>query len=159
MSDRVEKSGLRVDAALAAFIDGEVLGPLGKDAAQFWTGFAALLGRFVPENRALLARRDDLQAQIDGWHQARAGHAIDQTEYQAFLTAIGYLVPEPAPFQIGTQNVDPEIATMAGPQLVVPVLNARFLLNAANARWGSLYDAYYGTDTLDAAPAHPGGYD
>ena len=159
MSDRVAKSGLQVDAALAAFIEDEVLAPLGKDASGFWTGLAALLGVFVPQNRALLARRDDLQAQIDGWHQARAGHAIDQTEYQAFLTAIGYLVPEPAPFQIGTQNVDPEIATMAGPQLVVPVLNARFLLNAANARWGSLYDAYYGTDTLDAAAARPGGYD
>ena len=159
MSDQVQKSGLQVDAALAAFVEREVLAPLGKDAAQFWAGFAALLDRFVPQNRALLAKRDDLQAQIDAWHLARPGQPIDAATYQAFLTEIGYLVPEPAPFQIGTQNVDPEIATMAGPQLVVPVLNARFLLNAANARWGSLYDAYYGTDALDAAPAQPGGYD
>ncbi len=159
MSERVEKAGLKVDAALAAFVEAQVLAPLGKDAGEFWAGFAALLDRFVPANRALLAKRDDLQARIDGWHQDRAGKPIDQSEYQAFLREIGYLVPEPAPFTIGTQNVDPEIATMAGPQLVVPVLNARFLLNAANARWGSLYDAYYGTDALDAPPARPGGYD
>ncbi|MCZ8324920.1 MAG: malate synthase G [Sphingomonadaceae bacterium] len=159
MSDRVERSGLKVDAALAAFIENEVVAPLGRDVAQFWAGFAALVERFVPVNRALLAKRDDLQAQIDAWHMARAGQPIDAAEYQAFLREIGYLVPEPAPFQVGTQNVDPEIATMAGPQLVVPVLNARFLLNAANARWGSLYDAYYGTDALDAPPARPGGYD
>ena len=159
MSEQIEKSGLKVDAALAAFIERDVLAPLGRDAPQFWAGFAALLDRFVPQNRALLAKRDDLQVQIDAWHLARAGQPIDQSAYQAFLTQIGYLVPEPAPFQIGTTNVDPEIATMAGPQLVVPVLNARFLLNAANARWGSLYDAYYGTDALDAAPARPGGYD
>jgi malate synthase len=159
MSERVEKAGLKVDAALAAFVETEVLAPLGKDAAGFWNGFAALLDRFVPQNRALLAKRDSLQAQIDEWHLARAGKPLDQGEYEAFLHEIGYLVPEPAPFQIGTQNVDAEIATMAGPQLVVPVLNARFLLNAANARWGSLYDAYYGTDALDAPPARPGGYD
>ncbi|MFN5822382.1 MAG: malate synthase G, partial [Novosphingobium sp.] len=159
MSDRVEKSGLQVDAALAAFIENEVVSPLGQDLGQFWAGFAALVERFVPVNRALLAKRDDLQATIDAWHAARAGQPINGGEYQAFLREIGYLVPEPAPFQVGTQSVDPEIATMAGPQLVVPVLNARFLLNAANARWGSLYDAYYGTDALDAAPARPGGYD
>ncbi|MCB2056700.1 MAG: malate synthase G, partial [Novosphingobium sp.] len=150
---------LQVDAALAGFVEAEVLAPLGKDAAIFWSGFAALLDRFVPVNRALLAKRDALQAQIDAWHLARAGKPIEMAEYTAFLGEIGYLVPEPAPFAIGTANVDPEIATMAGPQLVVPVLNARFLLNAANARWGSLYDAYYGTDALDAAPARPGGYD
>jgi malate synthase len=159
MSERVEKAGLQVDTALAAFVENAVLAPLGQNAGAFWTGFADLLGRFAPINRALLARRDQFQTQIDAWYLARAGKPIDQAEYQAFLRKIGYLVPEPAPFQIGTQNVDPEIATMAGPQLVVPVLNARFLLNAANARWGSLYDAYYGTDALDAAPARPGGYD
>ncbi|MFM5948948.1 MAG: malate synthase G, partial [Novosphingobium sp.] len=159
MSDRVEKSGLKVDAALAAFVEREVLAPLGRDTAQFWSGFAALLDRFVPVNRALLAKRDELQAQIDAWHTARDGKPLDSEEYQTFLREIGYLVPEPAPFQIGTQNVDAEIATMAGPQLVVPVLNARFLLNAANARWGSLYDALYGTDALDAPAAKAGGYD
>ena len=159
MSERVEKAGLKVDAALAAFVEREVLAPLGQDVSTFWSGFAGLLDRFVPQNRALLAKRDDLQARIDAWHLARAGKPLDQGEYQAFLREIGYLVAEPAPFKIGTQNVDAEIATMAGPQLVVPVLNARFLLNAANARWGSLYDAYYGTDALDAPPARPGGYD
>ncbi|MDL2352621.1 MAG: malate synthase G, partial [Pseudomonadota bacterium] len=159
MRQRVEKCGLQVDAALSAFIESEVLAPQGKDAGAFWSGFAALLERFVPVNRALLAKRDDLQAQIDAWHLERAGAAIEQADYQAFLTKIGYLVPEPASFEIGTAEVDAEIATMAGPQLVVPMLNARFLLNAANARWGSLYDAFYGTDALDAAPARPGGYD
>jgi malate synthase len=159
MNERVARSGLHVDAALATFVDTDVLAPLGIDAAAFWQGFAALLDRFVPVNRALLARRDDLQAQIDGWYRARKGRVIDAGEYRAFLTEIGYLVPEPAPFVISTTQVDAEIATMAGPQLVVPVLNDRFLLNAANARWGSLYDAYYGTDALDADPARPGGYD
>ncbi len=159
MSNRVEKSGLQVDAALADFVEGEVLAPLGKNPAAFWQGFAALVERLAPVNAALLAKRDDLQARIDAWHTACAGKPIDMDAYQAFLREIGYLVPEPAPFQVGTLNVDREIAGMAGPQLVVPVLNARFLLNAANARWGSLYDAYYGTDALDAPAAVPGGYD
>ena len=159
MSERVEKNGLQVDAAMAAFIEGEVVTPLGIDTAAFWAGFAALLDRFAPENRRLLAKREGLQDEIDAWHAERAGQPIDADEYETFLGQIGYLVPEPAPFEISTQNVDAEIATMAGPQLVVPMLNARFLLNAANARWGSLYDAFYGTDALDAAPAIPGGYD
>jgi len=159
MADMVERDRLRVDGALATFIEDEVLAPLGKDPTSFWQGFAALLGIFAPRNRVLLARRDDLQARIDAWHMQRAGKPLDAAEYRGFLTEIGYLVPEPADFTIGTRNVDKEIATMAGPQLVVPVLNARFLLNAANARWGSLYDALYGTDALDAPPARPGGYD
>ncbi|MFN2101215.1 malate synthase G [Altererythrobacter sp. MF3-039] len=159
MSETIDKSGLQVDAALARFLDDQVLAPLGHDSAAFWTGFAALAGEFGPRNKALLAKRDELQETIDSWHKERRGKPIDQAEYQSFLKDIGYLVSEPGDFTIGTQHVDPEIATMAGPQLVVPILNARFLLNAANARWGSLYDAFYGTDALDAPPPKPGGYD
>ncbi|MGY6636207.1 MAG: malate synthase G [Erythrobacter sp.] len=159
MTQMIERAGLQVDAGLATFLENEVLGPLGRECEAFWQGFAALLSEFAPRNAALLAKRETLQAEIDAWHTARAGQPHDAAAYKAFLTEIGYLVPEPGDFQIGTQNVDAEIATMAGPQLVVPILNARFLLNAANARWGSLYDAFYGTDALDAAPAKPGGYD
>ncbi|HKT86756.1 MAG TPA: malate synthase G [Novosphingobium sp.] len=159
MTGRVERAGLQVDAGLAEFVEGEVLPPIGQDAAGFWSGFAQLLAALAPRNKALLQKRDELQARIDAWHVARAGKPIDQGEYQAFLTEIGYLVPEPAAFAIGTKGVDHEIAAMAGPQLVVPVLNARFLLNAVNARWGSLYDALYGTDALDAPPAKGPGYD
>jgi malate synthase len=157
MTDMVERSGLRIARELADFIDGAALPGTGLEPDAFWQGVADIFGRFAPRNKALLAKRDDLQAQIDAWHGARAGLSVDQTEYQAFLRDIGYLVPEPAPFTIGSKDVDAELATMAGPQLVVPVLNARFLLNAANARWGSLYDALYGTDAIGAAK--PGGYD
>ncbi|WP_086736267.1 malate synthase G [Erythrobacter colymbi] len=159
MTDMTDRAGVSIDSRLATFLESEVLGPLGRDVDAFWQGFAALLADFAPRNRALLEKRESLQAQIDAWHTERAGKPHDAAAYKAFLTEIGYLVPEPADFTIGTQNVDPEIATMAGPQLVVPILNARFLLNAANARWGSLYDAFYGTDALDASPARPGGYD
>ncbi len=159
MTSMTTRAGLCVDEKLAGFLENEVLGPLGRDADSFWQGFAALLGEMAPRNAALLAKREDLQAQIDTWHTGRAGKPHDPVAYRAFLEEIGYLVPEPGDFQIGTQNVDAEIATMAGPQLVVPILNARFLLNAANARWGSLYDAFYGTDALDAPAARPGGYD
>ena len=159
MTEFLDRSGMSVDSRLADFIEARALPGTGLDAGKFWAEFAALLGKFAPENAALLTKREDLQAQIDAWHEARAGQAHDAEAYQAFLREIGYLVPEPAPFAVGTQNVDPEIATMAGPQLVVPALNARFALNAANARWGSLYDALYGTDALDAPPAKPGGYD
>ena len=159
MTEFVTRAGIEADPQLAAFIETEVLGPLGRDADDFWTGFANLLGSFAPRNAALLARREELQARIDAWHSERAGQPHDADAYRAFLEEIGYLVPEPGDFTIGTENVDPEIATMAGPQLVVPILNARFLLNAANARWGSLYDALYGTDALDAPAARPGGYD
>ena len=159
MTQMTMRAGLQIDASLATFLESEVLSPLGRDAQAFWQGFASLLAEFAPRNAALLAKREALQAEIDAWHTARDGQLHDAAAYKAFLTDIGYLVPEPGDFQIGTQNVDPEIATMAGPQLVVPILNARFLLNAANARWGSLYDAFYGTDALDAAPAKPGGYD
>lgn len=159
MTNMIERAGVRIDERLAIFLESEVLGPLGRDVAAFWEGFAALLADFAPRNAALLARREELQAQIDAWHVERAGQPHDPAAYRAFLERIGYLVPEPGDFAIGTTQVDPEIATMAGPQLVVPILNARFLLNAANARWGSLYDALYGTDALDAPPAKPGGYD
>lgn len=159
MTDMTTRAGVTIDSRLAVFLETEVLAPLGRDAGAFWTGFADLLADFAPRNRALLEKRESLQGQIDAWHVERAGKPHDAAAYKAFLTDIGYLVPEPADFTIGTQNVDAEIATMAGPQLVVPILNARFLLNAANARWGSLYDAFYGTDALDAPPAKPGGYD
>ncbi|MBX7489426.1 malate synthase G [Qipengyuania sp. GH25] len=159
MTQYVTRAGIEADPKLADFIETEVLGPLSRDVDGFWQGFAALLEEFAPRNAALLARREDLQAQIDAWHGEHAGKPHDGGAYRAFLQEIGYLVPEPGDFTIGTRNVDSEIATMAGPQLVVPILNARFLLNAANARWGSLYDALYGTDVLDAAPAKPGGYD
>ncbi|MEP9401413.1 malate synthase G [Sphingomonas sp. VNH70] len=154
----VDRAGLQVAEPLADFIERQVLPGTGIEAAPFWSGAAAILARFAPENRALLAKRDALQERLDGWFAARAGQAIDPAEQAAFLREIGYLVPEPAPFAIDPQNVDPEIATLAGPQLVVPILNARFLLNAANARWGSLYDALYGTDAIPGAAAG-GGYD
>ncbi len=159
MTNYICRNGIQIARVLADFIDDQALPATGVDPEAFWHGFSVLLGKMVPINRALLTKRDDLQKQIDAWHVARAGQTHDAAAYRAFLTEIGYLVPEPATFAIGTTNVDPEIATMAGPQLVVPSLNDRFVLNAANARWGSLYDAYYGTDALDAAPAVPGGYD
>jgi malate synthase len=159
MTDYVTRAGLRVYPGLADLIETQVLPVLGHEADAFWQGFAALLRRFAPVNRALLEKRDALQWEIDDWHRERRGQPHDPVEYRELLTRIGYLVREPEPFTIGTTKVDPEIATMAGPQLVVPILNARFLLNAANARWGSLYDALYGTDALDAPPARPGGYD
>jgi len=159
MSDYIQSNGISIDRALHGFISDSVLAPLALDADTFWAGFAALVERFVPINRALLAKREELQAKIDDWHRVRKGQPLNAMEYRTYLFDIGYLVTEPQSFSIGTTNVDPEIATMAGPQLVVPSLNERFVLNAANARWGSLYDAYYGTDALDAAPALPGGYD
>ena len=153
MSDvMTDRAGLAVAVPLARFVEEEALPGTGIDAASFWRGVAAIVDRFAPENRALLATRDTLQARIDAWHVDHAGTAIDQAGYQAFLREIGYLVPEPERFAIATTHVDPEIATMAGPQLVVPVLNARFVLNAANARWGSLYDALYGTDAIAGSP-------
>jgi malate synthase len=159
MTDYTNRAGLKVASELADFVETRALEGTGISADALWAGLAGLMTNFAPVNRALLDRRDDLQAQIDAWHKANPGPIADMAGYQGFLREIGYLVPEPAPFEITTQNVDAEIATMAGPQLVVPSLNDRFVLNAANARWGSLYDALYGTDALDAAPAIPGGYD
>ncbi len=159
MTQYVTRAGLQVAEELAHFVEVRALAGTGIGVDQLWQGLADILTRFVPVNRNLLAKRDEIQAKIDAWHKANPGPITDMAMYQAFLREIGYLVPEPAPFAIGTQNVDAEIATMAGPQLVVPSLNDRFVLNAANARWGSLYDALYGTDVLDSPPAKPGGYD
>ncbi len=150
------RAGLEVADELAAFLENEALPGTGVDADAFWTGVSAVFARFTPENRRLLAVRDDLQARIDAWHIQRRGQPYDVAAATAFLREIGYLADEPAPFAIGTGPVDAEVATLAGPQLVVPSLNARFVLNAANARWGSLYDALYGTDALgDVAPSGP----
>jgi malate synthase len=152
------RAGLSVAAPLVAFVEERVLPPLGVAADDWWAGAADIFARFTSRNRDLLARREDLQAQIDAWCAADPVRAADPAAQEAFLRDIGYLVPEPGDFTIGTRDVDAEIATMAGPQLVVPALNARFVLNAANARWGSLYDSLYGTDALPGA-ARSGGYD
>ena len=148
----VPKHGLEVAEELAAFVEGQVLPGTGIDADRFWSGYGELLRDFGAENRALLDRRAELQGRIDAWHKARGNQPWDITAYRAFLTEIGYLVPEPAPFAVDNGQIDPEIAQVAGPQLVVPVSNARFALNAANARWGSLYDALYGSDVLGPPP-------
>ena len=156
----VTVGGLQVARILYDFVTSEALTGSGVSAAQFWTGYAALLRDLAPRNRALLHKRDSLQATIDAWHTAHRGPHFDAGAYTSFLRDIGYLVPEPAPFSIGTANVDPEIAQIAGPQLVVPIANARYALNAANARWGSLYDALYGTDVIpdEGEAARKGGF-
>jgi len=148
MTERVEVSGLQVARSIYDLVKQDIIPGTGVDVDTFWQSFAAIIADFSPKNRGLLAKRDALQTQIDNWHQQRAGVTLDQAEYKAFLQEIGYLVPEAGDFNITTTNVDPEITSQAGPQLVVPVMNARFALNAANSRWGSLYDALYGTDVL-----------
>ena len=158
MTERVEKQGLQVAAELADFIDNRALEGTGIDSATFWKGFAGLIADMTPRNRDALAKRDDLQEKIDAWHIAHRDQPMDRAAYEAFLREIDYLVAEGDDFTIDTANVDPEIASLPGPQLVVPITNARFALNAANARWGSLYDALYGTDAMGVLPPK-GGYD
>jgi malate synthase len=155
-SRMIDRHGLSIAPALVRFLQDHALPGSGVDPDRVWAGMADIVTRFAPENDALLRRRDALQAEIDAWY--RQGGARDGAAQRAFLTEIGYLVPEPAPFTIASKHVDEEVASRAGPQLVVPMLNARFLLNAANARWGSLYDALYGTDAI-APVSGDTGYD
>ena len=159
-SNRISVDGLNVAEILHNFIIEDALPGTGIDANAFWQGLSGIVQRFGPLNRALLQRRDELQAKIDDWYQTQRGRAADEVALRAFLGEIGYLVPEGPPFQVDTADVDPEIAAVSGPQLVVPISNARYALNAANARWGSLYDALYGSDAI---PRHGGasgdGYD
>lgn len=148
MSERIVIAGLQIDRRLYDFFDGKALPGTGLDSGEFWRAFAMLVEELTTQNRRLLNERRDLQARIDRWHTERSRGRFDRQAYRRFLESIGYLEPEGEPFEIGTTGTDPEIAETAGPQLVVPVLNARFALNAANARWGSLYDALYGTDVI-----------
>ncbi len=157
MTERVDRHGLKVARELDDFVNAEALPRTGIDGDAFWSGFSAIVADLTPKNRALLAKRDELQEQIDAWHVERRGERHDPESYKAFLAEIGYLVPEGDDFEIATANVDAEIANTAGPQLVVPVMNARFALNAANARWGSLYDALYGTDVIPESPGREKG--
>ena len=147
MTNRIDIAGLRVAGELFTFVGDEALPGTGIGEIDFWKRFAEIVKELAPKNRALLARRDALQAKLDDWYRHN-GAPTDMAAYKAFLTEIGYLVPEGPDFKVTTRNVDPEIASVAGPQLVVPVMNARYALNAANARWGSLYDALYGTDAI-----------
>ncbi|WP_323039278.1 malate synthase G [Gemmobacter sp.] len=156
MSRYVVRAGLQVAGELADFVETQLLPGLALGADAFWAGFAGMLGELVPENRRLLGVRDRMQGQIDAWLTARRGQDWDNAAWQEFLRDIGYLLPEGPAFTVATTPSDPEIASVAGAQLVVPVMNARFALNAANARWGSLYDALYGTDALPGAPAGKG---
>lgn len=157
MTQRVAVGGLQVAQSLYDFINQQAIPGSGVSSEQLWAGIDALIHDLAPRNRELLAKRSEIQQQIDQWHIARRGQPFNFAEYKAFLLEIGYLLPEGEDFSATTTNVDPEMATMAGPQLVVPVMNARFALNAANARWGSLYDALYGTDAIsNDGGAEPG---
>ena len=149
MTERVSLAGLQIDKHLADFVANEAVKGLEISAETFWQACADVLNAHRDTNKALLQKRATLQAQIDAWHKKRQGQPHDGSEYKSFLTEIGYLVPEGPDFTIETANVDDEISKISGPQLVVPIKNARFAVNAANARWGSLYDAFYGTDAID----------
>ena len=158
MEKYVVKNDLKVSEQLVEFIESKALPGSGVEAHAFWSGLSDVVHQMGPRNRALLEKRETIQAQIDAWHVQHRNENHDAAAYKAFLQEIGYLVPEGEDFSIDTANVDPEIATVAGPQLVVPITNARFALNAANARWGSLYDGFYGTDVMGSLP-QKGGYD
>ncbi len=151
MSQRIQTGGLQVAETLYTFVNQQVIPGTGVTEEQFWSGLDAIVHDLAPKNRTLLAKRDAIQEQIDSWHRENRANGLDFAAYKSFLQEIGYLLPEGEDFSATTSNVDPEMATMAGPQLVVPVMNARFALNAANARWGSLYDALYGTDAISEA--------
>src|SRR3954463_1895392 len=151
LSEWIQIGALRVAAELHEFIETEALPGTGIEPDRLWSALDAILHDLAPRNRELLKKRDDLQARIDAWYGEHRNRPIDLDEYKTFLREIGYLLPEGEDFQVSTANVDPEISTVAGPQLVVPVMNARYALNAANARWGSLYDALYGTDAIPEA--------
>ena len=148
MTARTPIHGLKVATVLKNFVDAQVLPGTGVEPAAFWAGFDAIVADLAPRNAALLAERDRLQMQMDTWHKQNRGPIKNMRKYRKFLQDIGYLVPVPAKVKATTKNVDAELALQAGPQLVVPITNARYALNAANARWGSLYDALYGTDAL-----------
>ncbi|MEM9757950.1 MAG: malate synthase G [Pseudomonadota bacterium] len=148
MTERVTRAGLQVATVIADLVEKEICPGTGVESAAVWESLAAIITELQPRNEALLAERESLQAKIDGWHQEHPGADYDRAAYRSFLKEIGYLLPEPAPFSVSTANVDEEVARISGPQLVVPVMNARYALNAANARWGSLYDALYGTDAI-----------
>ena len=154
---RVERGGLRIAQELDDLVKNAIAPGTGIDVEEFWSGFETCLDELGPLNRELLSVRDEFQRQIDQWHLDRKGSALDAQEYKTFLSDIGYLLPEPDDFEISTADVDEEISTLAGPQLVVPVMNARYALNAANARWGSLYDAFYGTDIIPESPGREKG--
>ncbi|MFT4769033.1 MAG: malate synthase [Glaciecola sp.] len=160
MTTRVSRAGLQVAPVIAELLEEQICPGIGVDPGEFWASLADILEEMQPRNEELLAIREDLQKQIDNWHREHPGADYDRSAYKAFLQEIGYLLPEPAPFSITTENVDAEVASLAGPQLVVPVMNARYALNAANARWGSLYDALYGTDVIseDGGAERAGGY-
>ena len=157
MSGRIEKNGLSIDEKLVTFIESEAIPGTGVDTQKFWQGFAEIVEKLGPKNKTLLQKREDIQSKIDEYHIKHRGQDIDIEDYKSFLYDIGYLVPEGENFKIDTSNVDEEIADLCGPQLVVPIMNARYALNAANARWGSLYDAFYGTDAMGDLPPK-GGY-
>ena len=148
MTARTSVHGLQVATSLFRFVEDKVLPGTGVQSSAFWKGFDAIVADLAPRNIALLAERDRLQTELDTWHKAHPGPITDMAAYRKFLETIGYLVPQPVDVQVTTSNVDDELAVQAGPQLVVPILNARYALNAANARWGSLYDALYGTDAI-----------